>query len=86
MLIKEIHPKYYGNIRKILGGAMISVVIEGVTIANDRKRRNKDDDIFFENLNSEDVDVKYYYDRTKNVEDCTRDLYKRIMQVIECDY
>lgn len=82
IIIKEIHPQYHGNIKKIAGDDCISVLIKGLESETDIRGRSQEDVSYYEAHGEDEFDLVYVYDKSSNQEDIVNNFYRRLMVYI----
>lgn len=85
IIIKEIHPRYHGNIKKLVENGCISVLIKGLESEADIRGRSVEDDSYYEMHGEEEFDLVYVYDKSSSKEDNAKNFYRRLMVYINTD-
>lgn len=82
IIIKEIHPQYHCNVKKLAGNDCISVLIKGLDSETDVRGRNIEDDKYYTTHGEEEFDLVYVYDKNSSQEDNAKIFYRRLMVYI----
>lgn len=82
ILIKEIHPKYHNNVKKLAGENCISVLVKGLESNAHVTGRRTEDDNFYELYGEEEFDLIYMYDKNSSKEDNAKAFYRKLMAYI----
>lgn len=82
IMIKEIHPQYHDNIKKLAGENSISVLIKGLESEPDIRGREIEDDNYFELHGEEEFDLVYVYDKSCGSEDNAKAFFRKLMVYI----
>ena len=81
-IIKEIHPKYHENIKKLTGNRSISVLIKGLDTETNFRGRNAEDDYYYNSHNENEFDLVYMYDKNFSPKVNANYFYNRLMVYI----
>lgn len=82
IIIKEIHPQYHNNVKKLVGEGCISVLVKGLESDVDIRGRATEDDSFYEIYREEEFDLIYMYDKNRSKEDNAKTFYRKLMAYI----
>lgn len=82
IIIKEIHPQYHDNMKKLAGDDCISVLIKGLESETDIRGRSIEDDSYYEAHGEDEFDLVYVYDKSSSQEDNAKNFYRRLMVYI----
>lgn len=85
IIIKEIHPRYHDNIKKLVKNGCISVLIKGLESEADIRERSVEDYSYYEMHGEEEFDLVYVYDKSSSKEDNAKNFYRRLMVYINTD-
>lgn len=81
-IIKEIHPKYHGNIKKLTCNHSISVLVKGLDVETESRGRNAEDDCYYNLHKDNEFDLVYMYDKNFSPEVNAKYFYKRLVVYI----
>lgn len=79
IIIKEIHPQYHANIKKLAKDDGISVLIKGLDDEANIRGRSIEDDSYYNVHGENEFDLVYVYDKNISQEDNAKNFYRRLM-------
>lgn len=82
IIIKEIHPRYHGNIKTLAGEDCISVLIKGLDPEVTIRERSTEDDSYYETIKEDEFDLIFLTDKSSSPEENARSFYLRLMAYI----
>lgn len=82
IIIKEIHPQYHDNIKKLVGDNCISVLIKELEPEMGTRGRSIEDDSYYSNHGENEFDLVYVYDKSSSQENNAKNFYRRLMAYI----